>query len=346
MNNDSIEFSEDPYRSQLERTLDILEIEVKQKNEVCATLKEATTENKLLSQSCIEQRNVIQDLKMQIEELMDKQTRDECLATDETNESIQLALDKLKPFREMYQDLYPALSKLVIQDTIAREETEYDENTVDKIMAEVYGEESSKQLKLMDEGHSSGMSGSQDNSEPLQSPLIQKDLSTEDKGQANDLSGKKGFDWGIFKKFTSNNKEKEQSLMPNTPSDNSASKEKPNQQPKAAKEWELIQSLLLRGESIWSMRAKIETLFKAGSFVPHRIRGAVWKRLIGNRSRITPRIYQMLLLQLPNANPEAKQCILKDMPRSFTFLSGSETLEKVRKEAIKILQLFEVAQFN
>ena len=329
---DIIEFSEDPYRRQLERTLDILEMETIQRKEAEAEELEASRENKLLTQSCIEQRNVINELKAQLHEILTKSTKDECVSTDETNETIQKALNKISPYKEMYQDLYPTLSKLVIQDTMPREDVVYDDQTVQIIMEEAYG------TKLECSGISSSNVSSFSNlSETLPSPRDRQNSNSQTMTPNKETAKKKGFDWGIFGKLTGSGKEASNSgnntqVVPNN-------KEKSD---KRQKEWDNILGEIRKGKSVWILKHKIETQFKNGSFIPQNMRCVIWGRLLGNRSRVTPRIYRMLLLQLPNANPQVKKCIVLDVNRSFSNLSKSAAFEKVKQESIKILQLFEV----
>lgn len=333
MQEEGIEFEEDPYRQQLERTIEILEEEVKLKVAINQELKEAAVENQLLTQSCIEQRNVIQDLKSQLKVLLSINTRDQCVATNETNESIQKAIDILKPFKEKFQDLYPVLSKLVVQDAVPREEVEYDENTVGSILKEVYGTENEREVKMTDDSGSIQLSTSQDAIE--QSPLLHKATSADQKKtpimQATNTN--KGSAWDIFKKLAGVTDEKEKTSSSQPEILNKGSK---------SKEWENIFTLLRKGESVFSVKSKMDNLFKAKSHIPQKYRGMIWSRLIGNRSRVTPRIYNMLLLQLPQANPHTKECILRDVERTFYQFSKSEKFQQIKIQTIKILQLFEV----
>lgn len=341
---DDIESVGDPYREQLERTLAIIEQETIVAAQARAELRAMEQQHQLLNQSCIEQRNVIRDLKTQLQEMLTKETRDEAIATDETNADIQRALDVLRPFKDQYQDLYPCLSKLVVQDVLASGEAEYDQSTVDKILAEAAGIEWGEPRKLEDSASSNQLSISNDGLENSVSPQPRNNSYIEDKSMSEEDSKKKPFDWGIFKKLTGGNKEKEKSVSspkwPETP------RKDKSDLTKIQKEWEQIQSQLKKGDSVWSLNSKIDAIFKSGSYIPQKYRGAIWSRMLGNRSRVTPRIYNMLLAQLPKANPDVKTCIVKDVERSFSYLSRSQTLQKIKRDAIKILQLFEVARCN
>lgn len=329
---DSIEFGVDPYRMQLERTLEILEMEIEHRKAAESEELEASRENQLLNQRCIEQRNVIDQLKTQLHALLAKSTKDQCVATDETNETIQKALDKIRPYKDKYQDLYPTLAKLVIEDTMPRAEVEYDDRTVKTILEEAYGPVIS--LSGMS---SSNVSSKSNLSSAQPSPRDPPTINSQTMSPNLDNSKKKGFDWGIFKKFTG--ADKDTSSGSHQKSKDANLKEKSS---KSLKEWENILSEIGKGKSVWALRTKIENQFKAGSSIPQHMRCVLWGKLLGNRSRVTSRIYKMLLLQLPNANPQVKKCIVLDVNRSFSALSKSEEFEKVKQESIKILQLFEV----
>jgi hypothetical protein len=338
---DSIEFSEDPYRRQLERTIHILEMEIELRKNTEARELEASRENKLLTQDCIEQRNVIQELKTQLHQLLTKATMDQCLSTDETNETIQKALDKIRPYKDMYQDLYPTLSKLVIQDTMPREDMVYDKNTVHTILEEAYGPNlgysSISSSNVSSHSNLSGnLSGnlSEHHHSPRDIDITKSQIMTPNK----DTAQKKGFDWGIFGKFTSGNKE-----IVNTGENQQFAPNHKDKSDKRQKEWDSIHGEINKGKTVWILKKRIEAQFKNGSFIPQNMRSVIWRRLLGNRSRVTARIYRMLMLQLPNANPQVKKCIVLDVNRSFANLSKSAAFETVKQESIKILQLFEVA---
>lgn len=316
---EEIEFEEDPYRQQLERTLEILETEVTKKQVVSEELRKIAAEHSLLQQNCIEQRNVITDLKQQLNTLLSKGSNDVCLATEETNAHIQEALDLLRPFREKYQDLYPHLSKLVVQDTLAKSETEYDRDTLAKVTIEA---------KTIDLDHTISSDKSLGDSKLSK---ISSSSDVIDSSPSEPLQPKKSSGWGFFNPFSGTSELKPQQTI-----------DQKMEKPSKFKEWTTIFEKLSKGESVWSLSSKMDSLFRAGSFIPQEYRGFIWSRLIGNRSRVTPRIYNMLLLQIPQANPIAKECILKDVERTFVQYSNSETFQTIKHDVRKIMQLFEV----
>lgn len=332
---DEIEVFDCPYRNQLERTLEILELEMERKKELQAQEREATIENKHLTETCIEQRNVVQSLKSQLQDILLKSTADQCIQTEETSETIQKALDKIAPFKDRYQDLYPNLSKLIVQDAMPREEIEFDDRTVDSILSEALGLQ-----QTTSEPDSSNLSSQSNLSENMHASPLEPKLPLS-KSKENKVESKKsGFDWGILKKLAGADKEKN---SPDFDSRLEVSSEKQTTQTKAQKEWENILGEISKGKSVWTLKNRIDFQLKASCFIPQKKRGSIWRRLLGNRSRVTPRIYKMLLLQLPNSNPHVKKCIMLDVNRSFSKLANSQAFEKVKEEAIRILQLFEVS---
>lgn len=335
MQDDEIEIFECPYRNQLERTLEILEIEMMKKKELQAQEAEASLLDKHLRESCIEQRTVIQNLKGQLHSMLAKATKDECIQTEDTQASIQMALDKIAPFKDQYQDLYPSLSKLLVQDVMPREDVEFDDTLTDTIMAEAFdNQQSTTGVYLSDLSSRSNVS---DNAPG--SPLESKNDSSKNQEESIDQKKKSGFTWGILKKIRGEKDEDvpDLDMKPDPAKDGQSSKKT-----KLTKEWENLMNDLNKGKSIWPMKSKLDHLIKTTGQIPQKHRSSIWRRLLGNRSRITPRIYKILLQQLPNTNPVVKKCIVLDVNRSFVALAKSQAFERVKEDAVKILQLFEV----
>lgn len=278
-------------------------------------------ERRVLEQSSIEQKVVINDLKDTLKKLLAAPTSSKEVQTAETSELLDEKMNGIAVFLENYQDLYPQLTKFGPEIKSNSPEFVYSETTILEILNECgFG---------------------------LQ-PVKPKEPEASD-GKSSDSPQKKAFDWGFFKKLTgrdssqeSQRKQEQQAAdaTPKTPLIHSSPKGA-----KADKEWEkeVILPVAQQGYPISLFFSRMSALNRAGNAVPWVRRGLIWRKLIGNKSRITRRIFTMLLPLLPKANPSVLELIIQDVDQAFPDYSRSPTFTYIKSESIKILQLFEVA---
>lgn len=280
-------------------------------------------ERRVLEQSSIEQKVVINDLKDTLKKLLAAPTSSKEVQTDETSELLDDKMNGIAVFLENYQDLYPQLTKFGPEIKSNSPEFVYSETTILEILNECG-------FDLHPAKHREPEPEAGD-------------------GKARDSPQKKAFDWGFFKKLTgrgssqeSQRKQEHQAVetSPKTPLIHSSPKGA-----KADKEWEkeVVLPVAQQGYPISLFFSRMSALNRAGNAVPWVRRGLIWRKLIGNKSRITRRIFTMLLPLLPKANPSVLELIIQDVDQAFPDYSRSPTFTYIKSESIKILQLFEVA---
>jgi len=277
-------------------------------------------ERKVLEQSSIEQKVVIKDLKDTLKMLLTPPTDCKQVQTDETSAALDGKMSGISLFLENYQDLYPQLTKSgpeVKKNTL---EFSYSDSTILDILAECGF------------GITTAM-------------LNHHQSATTD---TKDSPSKKSFDWSFFKKLTGQSSAEEgpktleqqaTEASPRTPLIHCTPEGS-----KADREWEkeVITPVSRHGDPISLFTSRMNAMNRSGNAVPWVFRGLVWRKLIGNKSRITPRIFTMLLPLLPKANPAVLELIIQDVDRAFPDYSRSPTFTYIKSESIKILQLFEV----
>ena len=263
----------------------------------------------MLEQSSIEQQIVIKGLKDALKKLLSTPTACSASQTDETSELLDEKMSSISVFLENYQDLYPQLAKSGTDVKKNTPEFTYSDTTILEVLAEC------------------GF--------PKQPSVFSAD--------SRASPPKKAFDWSFLKKLTgqaeSKDSQKSAEPSPRTPLISSTPEGS-----RADKEWEkeVITPVARQGEPISLYISRMNTMNRAGNAVPWVWRGLVWRKLIGNKSRITPRIFTMLLPLLPKANPAVLELIVQDVDRAFPEFSRSPTFTYIKSEAIKTLQLFEV----
>lgn len=283
-------------------------------------LEATVKERRVLEQSSIEQKVVINNLKEILKKLLSSPTVSSAVQTDETSESLDAKMSDISMFLENYQDLYPQLAKSASDIKKNTPEFTYSETMILEILTECgFG------IDTVRHKQSSSVSAESRTSPP-----------------------KKPFDWSFFKKLTGQSasqdsqksfEQQESEVSPRTPLIYSTPEGS-----KADREWEkeIITPVARNGEPISLYTSRMNSMNRAGNPVPWVWRGLVWRKLIGNKSRITPRIFTMLLPLLPKANPAVLELIVQDVDRAFPEFSRSPTFTYIKSESIKILQLFEV----
>ena len=112
---------------------------------------------------------------------------------------------------------------------------------------------------------------------------------------------------------------------------------------KKARDWEKEVFLHLdQGQPFKQLEDKIVSLIMAGNSPPSYLRGRLWIKALGNRSRINRRLFKLLYSQLDSASPLVKDSIVKDMDRTYSEFKISNTFIHIRAEATKILQLWDI----
>ena len=346
-NNDSIEVGQsDPYKLQQERIMALLEAEIQRKQIGSKLVMETTQANRLLEQATIEQKNVIRDLKAQMMALLTVPTREGSTMTEESSLDIDKELSIVRPFHEKYEDLYPQLNRSASVDKERPHEFEFYLDTMQTCLKEAgltYALEDAP-ATISDSLSTNSNNSNEGYSPYLPSPekeklvtveLLPKDIFAD---RTEEVPKKEGFAWGSFFKRIS------PSITQNEPKGQKVktAEQSVSEFLKRVKEWEKIATPVFNGENIWIHKQRMNGLLEGGVAIPYRIRGLIWRKCLGNRSRITGRIFQMLLAQLKDANPEVHHRISQDVSKVFPQFSESKTFKEVQDESIKILQMFEL----
>lgn len=238
--------------------------------------------------------------------------------TLDTHESIEHQIKLIGLLRETYSDVCPTLQNS-LKDVKIEGEFDYDPMTIEKIYSEC--------------GHS-------------HESIFETGQKT--RGKQGEKSAEKSslFDWNLLKRFQAKSDEKQQREdSPDDPNTRSGSERSIplEDRVKVARVWEKeVIMPLSNGVEASVLLPKIKSLLKRGSMVPSHFRGEIWRRLLGNRSRINKRLFKLLLAQLPMASVQVKEAIVKDMDRTYSEFKQSVTYRRVRSESVKVLQLFDV----
>jgi len=265
------------------------------------------------------------------------------MQTLETSRTIDNHIRLAKTVFDKYSDVYSILKKS-LDDVNMEKAFDFEPHTLRNIYQE-------QAANLLDESSDTKDSG---DFKVTKSSLVQNNPSE----QAAKVPEKKSFMSDIFKKITNglgDNKLVGNFLgdpeTPITALNNSKSSgnlsggsriEEPDSE-KLAKVWQKeIFNLLDNEVPFKKLESKVISLIVSGNSPPAHLRGRLWGKALGNRSRINKRLFKLLYAQLDQSSPAVKESIIKDMDRTYSDFKGSETFRYVRSESIKILQLWEM----
>ena len=278
---------------------------------------------KTIEESIEENNMMIRGLKDKIDQLVSVSKRSVQLQTVDTVQSIESHVRLISVLKEAYSDFNFTLQKSIKEVRIERE-LEYNEDTIEDMYREC-----GKTADIIQEVN-----------------LSHKDDEKKEKVE----SGKESiFSWNILKKFRSKSNEKKgssQSRLEETRS-NSVQSVRLSSEEDIDKVWEKqVLGPLYQGKSLEELTPGINSLIKSGQSVSSRRRGLFWRKLLGNRGKITKRLFKLLLVQLNTPNQSVKESIIKDMDRTYSEFKTSAVFQHVRSESVKILQLFDVRSID
>ena len=272
-------------------------------------------------------------MKETIHALLTVSTKTVEVQTDISSADIDVELSGMDIFHNKYQDLYPSFAKIDNSSKPNAHLPEYDFHpaTLERVLADCG-------LLFPD----------------VDSLVASQTSPNKDSSQTDGKKSK--FDWGFFKKFGSEKKE-EQGRGKATEEGTTRERELVwsrgvafelvNRQNegylKRLKQWEReVTGPVANREHVMRFTSKMYSFIKAGNGIPVGHRGVLWRRLVGNRSRLNRRIFSMLLSQLSQCNQQVRERIVKDLDAAFPAFGHGEVFEGVKAECVKVLQLFEV----